>query len=275
MFKRIFTFVLALALLLSISSSFKFESSAASTVTIGHASTSDGNSNKGDGSGKEVCTRSWYCSSSKPWQYVIRPNSSSVAEKIAKTMEQACSNNKIGYSQDRRTTLYTQAKANNWNLSSITTKCDADCSSLVAVCVNAAGISVSKSMYTGNELSLLKETGKFTVYTSSNYTKTSDYLMRGDILLYRYNGSGHTAVVLSNGSKVTTNPTTPTSGSYFPACSSSYTSIVDALKSIGVDSSYTYRKKIAVANGISNYSGTASQNSSMLKLLKAGKLIKP
>ena len=62
---------------------------------------------------------------------------------------------------------------------------------------------------------------------------------------------------------------------YFPACGQSYNSIVDALVSIGADSSYNYRCKIAAANSISGYSGTPAQNTSMLSLLKAGKLIKP
>jgi len=62
---------------------------------------------------------------------------------------------------------------------------------------------------------------------------------------------------------------------YFDRCDSGYKSIVDALESIGVDSSYSYRKKIAKANGIKNYSGKASQNTKMLKLLKKGELIKP
>lgn len=51
-------------------------------------------------------------------------------------------------------------------------------------------------------------------------------------------------------------------------------SIVDALTAIGVDSSKSNRAKIAKANGISNYSGTATQNIKLLKLLKAGKLKK-
>ena len=34
-------------------------------------------------------------------------------------------------------------------------------------------------------------------------------------------------------------------------------------------------KKIAAANNISNYSGTAAQNTQMLNLLKAGQLVKP
>ena len=49
-------------------------------------------------------------------------------------------------------------------------------------------------------------------------------------------------------------------------------SIVDALKSIGVDSSFTYRSKLAKANGILNYVGTPAQNSIMLRLLKNGEL---
>lgn len=165
-------------------------------VTIGHASIDENRKVNGGSAGdqtkKEVCTRSWY---SKPWTSVIRPKDSAKAEKIAKAMEQACANNKIGYDQYQRTTLYTQAKALNWDISKITTACECDCSSLVAVCVNAAGIAVSKDIYTGNEKTALKATGAFTIYTDSKYIGKSDYLKRGDILL----GKGHTAIVLSNG----------------------------------------------------------------------------
>ena len=61
---------------------------------------------------------------------------------------------------------------------------------------------------------------------------------------------------------------------YYPACSSFHTSLVDALKSIGVDSSYANRAQIAGLNGISDYSGSVAQNNHMLSLLKQGKLIK-
>lgn len=173
-------------------------------VTIGHASIDENQKAKGGSAGdqtkKEVCTRNWY---SKPWTSVIRPKDSNVAEKIAKAMEQACANNNIGYDQNQRTTLYAQAKAMNWDISKITTKCECDCSSLVAVCVNAAGISVSKDIYTGNELKSLDATGDFTILTEAKYISRSDYLKRGDILL----GKGHTAIVLSNGT-VATQPTT-------------------------------------------------------------------
>jgi len=50
------------------------------------------------------------------------------------------------------------------------------------------------------------------------------------------------------------------------------TSIVDALNQIKVDSSYNYRAKLAKNNGINNYTGTASQNTKMLEMLKKGTL---
>lgn len=61
---------------------------------------------------------------------------------------------------------------------------------------------------------------------------------------------------------------------YYKKCSSKYTSIVDALKSIKVDSSFSNRKKIANANGIKLYLGTAKQNNELLKLLIKGELKK-
>ena len=45
-------------------------------------------------------------------------------------------------------------------------------------------------------------------------------------------------------------------------------SIVDYLKSVGIDSSYSNRKKLAKENGISNYTGTANQNLELLKKLR-------
>jgi hypothetical protein len=62
---------------------------------------------------------------------------------------------------------------------------------------------------------------------------------------------------------------------YFPRCASSCTTITTGLQNIGVDSSYNYRKLIAAANSIGGYRGTADQNNQMLRMLKAGELIKP
>lgn len=52
------------------------------------------------------------------------------------------------------------------------------------------------------------------------------------------------------------------------------TSIVDALKATGANSSMSARKEIAQANGIKNYTGTASQNTQLLNKLKSGTLKK-
>ena len=60
---------------------------------------------------------------------------------------------------------------------------------------------------------------------------------------------------------------------YYPKVSYKGSSIVDALRSIGVNSSFLNRSKIAKRNGIKNYIGTANQNTELLKLLKKGKLI--
>ncbi len=48
------------------------------------------------------------------------------------------------------------------------------------------------------------------------------------------------------------------------------TSIVTYLNSIGVDSSYTNRARLASQNGIRNYSGTSAQNTQLLNLLRSG-----
>ena len=61
---------------------------------------------------------------------------------------------------------------------------------------------------------------------------------------------------------------------YYPKYKGKSKSLVDALKSLGINSSKSNRKKVASLNGIKNYSGTASQNTKLLNLLKRGKLIK-
>lgn len=237
------------------------------SVKIGHASIDENKKahggKAGDQTGKEVFTRSWY---SHPWAYVIRAKDSKARERIAKAMEQACANNNIGYDQYQRTTLFALAKEKAWDISKVAKKCECDCSSLVAVCVNAAGISVSKDIYTGNQKSALANTGKFNIYTDVKYTKSDAYLMRGDILL----GNGHTAIVLSDGAKVSASKKVY----YFTKCDADEISIVDALKNIGVNSGFANRKKIAIANGIENYTGSADQNIKLLSLMKQGKLVK-
>lgn len=93
--------------------------------------------------------------------------------------------------------------------------------------------------------------------TAAQNTKMRDLLYAGKLKKDSCCKSGSTAVT------------------YFKKCASSYNSLVDALQSIGADSSYSYRKKIAAKNSIVDYTGSASQNTQLLNLLKKGKLIKP
>lgn len=63
------------------------------------------------------------------------------------------------------------------------------------------------------------------------------------------------------------------------ACFPRYTggggSIAAALYELGADPSYAHRVRIAAANGIEGYRGTAAQNIRMLELLKRGTLVDP
>ena len=63
--------------------------------------------------------------------------------------------------------------------------------------------------------------------------------------------------------------------SYYPVPNYTGTSLVGALNAIGVDSSFDNREKIAAANGITDYAGTADQNNKLLNLLMSGRLIRP
>ena len=152
----------------------------------------------GDQTGREVSTQSWYLNS-KGWR-VFRAKNPAVAEKIALCMERACKNSKIGYDQYQRNTLYKVAEPLGFDTAKVATACETDCSALVRVCCAFAGIlGLPSDFRTGNMPSNLNKTGAFTELTGSKYQSQSTYLGRGDILVTKT--SGHTVVVLSNGSK--------------------------------------------------------------------------
>ena len=103
------------------------------------------------------------------------------------------------------------------------------------------------------------------------FNENIDKIAKGILLAFGINaGNGVSKPVTPPPSKPSQKPSTSTS--YYPKFGGS--SLVDGLKSIGVDSSMSNRKKIAAANGISNYSGTSSQNEKLLSLAKQGKLKK-
>lgn len=150
----------------------------------------------GDQTGKEVSAQTWY-KHSKGWR-VFRANNSACAEKIAQDMKYACANNNIGYDQNQRNTLYNVAKKVGFNCSKVTQKCETDCSALVRVCCAYAGI-LLPNFRTATEPNVLLKSGKFTELKGKKYTDSPDYLLAGDILVTKK--SGHTVVVLNNGSK--------------------------------------------------------------------------
>ena len=61
---------------------------------------------------------------------------------------------------------------------------------------------------------------------------------------------------------------------YFKKYTGKKEGIVAILDDKGYDSSFESREKIAKLNGIKNYTGTAEQNTKMVKLIREGKLIK-
>ena len=164
-------------------------------VRIGHARISEKGTVEGvagDQTTHEVEVSDWY---SGGWLAVYRPNNEAVAEGIAATCEQCCSNDSIGYSQEDRLSLYKQAVAHSFNIPEIKTPCNTDCSALVSVCVNAAGIPISKDMTTRTEDVTLMGTGQFTRLQANKFLNESGNLKRGDIL----RKSGHTAIVVKGG----------------------------------------------------------------------------
>ena len=237
-------------------------------ILIGHASISEKgtiNGTSGDQTGKEVCTRYWY---SKPWNVMLICIDKDLAARAAQEMRYACANNNIGYGQNNRRTAYDSAVKNGKTFKNA--RGNTDCSQLVAACYILAGLSsLSPDCYTGNLRQALLNTGKFKAYTDSAHLNSDVYAEVGTV--YLKEGS-HVVMALENGSKAVSG--TMSSGSGSGTCYPAFTdtSIVDGLKSIGVDSSKENRAKIAEANGISNYTGSSAQNQKLLALAKQGKL---
>ena len=168
------------------------------TVTVGSARQDENgdyyDGKPGDQTTHEVETQEWY-EHEKGWT-VIRATSARAREMIAQCMEMICANDNVGYSMSDRFSLGEQAKKYDYDVGLVTKACNADCSTAVCVCVNYAGINVY-DLVTDTEVSTLRATGQFKILTDVKYTKSPNYLLRGDILVT--NTKGHTVVVLSDG----------------------------------------------------------------------------
>lgn len=193
--------------------------------------------------------RGWYI---MRWKYAV------FAEECAKAMQRACNNPNIGYDQNQRNGILKAGTR-----TSIKTECD--CSALVRQCIKEAAAVDPGNFTTSTELTILKATGLF--QAPIKY-RSGTPIYNGDILVTC--SKGHTAVVVSAIPRVPTLETVK----YYPPYLGKSSSIVDALATLGVNASKDSRSKIAAANGIPSYSGTAQENTYLLNLLKHGKLIK-
>ena len=179
-------------------------------IKIGHASIDENNKAKGgksgDQTGKELCIRTWYA---KEWTCVLRPKTSTLANKSANACEKGCANSNIGYDQNQRNTLYTQAKKVKFDLSKIKTPCETDCSAFMTVCAISGGAKIeygSNAPTTSTMKNAFVKSGNYTVLTDKKYLTSDKYLKRGDILV---KAGSHTVMVLENGTTSTTKkPTT-------------------------------------------------------------------
>ena len=152
-------------------------------------------------------------------------------------------------------------------------------------CINNQ-IEVNKALFLLNTTNVINNGGMKWVYTDTLYDN-KEYItytvVKGDTLsgiARRYNTTVNELVKINNiknpnliyiGQKIKI----PSNLKYFKKYTGKSVSIVDALNSLGEKSSYNYRARIAQLNGISNYLGTSTQNTKLLKLLKEGKLLKP
>ena len=204
----------------------------------------------------EVSMQNFYLHK-KGW-YILRWKDPVYAEECAKAMHRACNNANIGYDQNQRTGIL-KAGTN------ATTRTECDCSALVRQCIKEASAVDPGNFTTSTEVTILKASGLF--QPPIKY-RSGTPIYNGDILVTC--SKGHTAVVVSAIPRV---PTLETA-KYYPPYLGKSASIVDALASLGINASKDNRKKIAAANGIPSYSGTAQENTYLLNLLKHGKLIK-
>lgn len=176
-------------------------------MRIGHASISengnngrDGRAKAGDQTGKEVCIRPYY---SKPWKYLLRCTSRTKADIMAKACESICNNQNVGYDQSQRLTLHNELAKINFVYDKLNTPCECDCSSLMTVCAECAGIFPSytngNAPVTANMVNKFQATNQFDLFTDASYINCEDNLLRGDILVGPPNT--HTVMVLDNGTR--------------------------------------------------------------------------
>ena len=173
-------------------------------VTIAHARSDENNKSTGgkpgdqkqnqDNTKGEVLFEDWYASGGVKWDFVLRCKDEYMRALIAEDAIKAARNANIGYNQNARYTLYDLVKNQSFDCGAISKPVDCDCSSLVTVCMNYAGIPIPREVSTSVMKSTYAKTKLFTIYTSDKYTATSDNLKVGDALV---RSGHHTATVVN------------------------------------------------------------------------------
>lgn len=172
-------------------------------VTIAHAVCDERGRTSGGSAGNQTANlyhttgelrfSEWY-NPNGGWDYVIRPKKKEKAQAIAAAAMSAVRNAKIGYDQSDRESLYDQIQYVGFDPTKVIKPCNCDCSSLVTVCCNYAGIPILRGTYTGNLKERCEAVGFFKIYKGAKYVRCSNNLKVGDILLR----VGHHAAVVVN-----------------------------------------------------------------------------
>lgn len=168
---------------------------------IGHAR-ADYDHKAGDSSGKEVTKSRFTYSPSKGsvynWTYVFRPKDPEKANKAATMCEKAIANNAIGYNSHGETAygkdraMTKLAKAANYDLSKIKTKCGLSCGDLICLCNRYAGLS---KCYQGSGKALAAALKKNSNFECKKYKKNMQ-LYRGDVLITAHANGKNNHVVM-------------------------------------------------------------------------------
>jgi len=170
-------------------------------VTLAHARCNENGSSTGGRPGDQTANpehtkgelrfEDWYLSGNG-WDYMLRPTTETIKALMPEDACKAVRNIKIGYGQDDRYTLYDTVKNVAFDCALVDKPVDCDCSSLMTVCANYAGIAIPRDTYTANMKARYSATGMFKIYSANKYTKQPDYLKKGDILV---RAGHHTAIV--------------------------------------------------------------------------------
>lgn len=86
----------------------------------------------GDQTKREVCIRTMYY---KPWSHYLELIDEAVRIEFGNIMIDIANNDNIGYDQNGRNTLLTEAEKVGFDVTKIKTKCECDCSSAVTIAI--------------------------------------------------------------------------------------------------------------------------------------------